>query len=315
MSYDAFHSHCASLELGGYSDWRLPNIAELRSLIRGCPATEVNGICNVKPYGGCLDYNCIDDSCDGCTFKEGPAGGCYWPDSMQGGCTEYWSGSEIDDERNPGYTWGVLFTNGSVGSSGDLGPVRCVRSSSGTLTESAPISVEAQTAAAIAQAAKKAAVDARAAKTWKDFKSGLTWQITPTGGEMSWSEAKTHCAGLSLEGGGWRLPTISELRSLIRGCPRAVTDGSCEVTDSCLTLDDCWSAAGCMGCSQRVDPAKDGCYWPDSMRWPDSAQGCGYYWSSSPVKDPGYLAWFVSFGYGSVRYHEVYPGRLARCVR
>ena len=143
---------------------------------------------------------------------------------------------------------------------------------------------------------------------WTDPVSGLTWQVTPTGGTMKWSDAKAHCAGLTLDGGGWHLPTIGELRTLIRGCPGTVTGGACEVTDSCLS-SSCQNEA-CNGCSGNNGPA-GGCYWPDEM------QGtCGWYWSSSPVEDLGGYAWLVYFYYGGVASGlGVYSDFGVRCVR
>ena len=145
--------------------------------------------------------------------------------------------------------------------------------------------------------------------TWKDPSSDLTWQVTPTGGTMNWSEAKAHCQGLSLDGGGWHLPTIGELRTLIRGCPGTVTGGACGVTDECLD-SSCNDEGGCTDCSYDSGPA-GGCYWPDEM------QGtCGWYWSWSPVEDPDDGAWNVVFGYGVVTYYsDVNSVSHVRCVR
>ena len=151
------------------------------------------------------------------------------------------------------------------------------------------------------------------ASCWTDPTSELTWQITPTGGQMEWSEAKAHCASLSLTGGGWRLPTISELRTLIRGCRGTVTGGACGVTDKCLRghghpSGSCWNKGDCWDCSGADGPA-NGCYWPDEM------QGrCFWYWSSSAVAGSGGRAWGVSFPFGGV----YVPGssvKYVRCVR
>jgi len=53
--------------------------------------------------------------------------------------------------------------------------------------------------------------------TWKDPSSGLTWKVFPHEKTMSWQEAWVHCRYLNYGGfSDWHLPTISELRGLIR---------------------------------------------------------------------------------------------------
>ena len=147
-------------------------------------------------------------------------------------------------------------------------------------------------------------------KSWTDPTSGLTWQVTPTGGTMDWSDAMSHCAGLSLDGGGWHLPTTWELRALIGGCPATEEDGSCNIEEGdCLQyacIDD-----SCIGCSDNGGPA-DGCFWAHGMPGDHSA-----YWSSSLVEGSGDEAWTVGF-YTECSY-VTYPisngTPLARCVR
>ena len=82
---------CEDLILEGYSDWRLPTINELRTLIVGCPGTVTGGTCQV--VGGCGD-ECYSSDCDGCGVYQGPGpGGCFmdavWGDS----CAHHWSSS------------------------------------------------------------------------------------------------------------------------------------------------------------------------------------------------------------------------------
>ena len=103
--------HCSSLSLANHSDWRMPNIDEIRSLIRGCPATAFNSSqCNIKE-GGCLASSCKDDSCAGCPIGEGPAEGYYRPDEVDLGGSFYWSTSL---EPDYGSVWGVQFDMGVV---------------------------------------------------------------------------------------------------------------------------------------------------------------------------------------------------------
>ena len=125
--WDEAKSYCNSLSLGGHSDWRLPSIGELRTLIRGCPATESGGSCNMEE-DDCLAWSCRDDSCDGCSRYGGQGSdGMYWPNETEGGCCWYWSSSVVEGTGDD--AWGVSFNRGgiSVTSVGGVSPFRCVR--------------------------------------------------------------------------------------------------------------------------------------------------------------------------------------------
>jgi len=145
--------------------------------------------------------------------------------------------------------------------------------------------------------------------TWTDPISGLTWQVTPKGGSMHWEEAKSHCSSLDLTGGGWHLPTIGELRTLIRGCPATEMGGTCNVEE-----EDCMAQAcmddSCWGCSADDGPA-DGCYWPNEISGVCSM--LKRWWSSSPSFADS--AWVVRFDSGRVASHYMGWGGDVRCVR
>ncbi|MDP8225758.1 MAG: DUF1566 domain-containing protein [Candidatus Lernaella stagnicola] len=142
-----------------------------------------------------------------------------------------------------------------------------------------------------------------------DGESGLTWQ---NGSDCchQWADAKTYCQDLVLgDYDDWRLPTISELRSLLRGCALTETDGSCGVTDSCLSFDPCRDDS-CDGCSENGGEGPGGLYWP-----PELNGECCWYWSSSAVEGGDVTAWYIYFDYGYVFYANVYTENFVRCVR
>jgi len=144
---------------------------------------------------------------------------------------------------------------------------------------------------------------------WVDQSTGLAWQVAPTGGEMNWAAAKSHCASLNLGGSSdWRLPTITELRSLIRGCSATQKGGACGVTDSCLSYESCRTSF-CEGCSVKGGPDSGGAYWP-----PELSGEVPAYWSSSAVADRDGSAWCVDFYSGHVYDYYVPSGSSVRCV-
>ena len=118
-------THCENLTLGGYEDWRLPMIEELRSLAVGCPnlpsASSYAGEDGPPPDhaepGACCevaDDNCLSISClstnnlekfCACYRTPGWDEGCYLEaDIWQGGCdTAFRSASEVGDMS--GHHW------------------------------------------------------------------------------------------------------------------------------------------------------------------------------------------------------------------
>jgi hypothetical protein len=149
--------------------------------------------------------------------------------------------------------------------------------------------------------------DDEAAGVWTDSSTGLMWPVEASM-VYEWDEAGVYCKNLSFGGyDDWRLPTVSELRSLIRGCNATATDGDCGVTDSCLAFN-CMSDS-CGGCTEYEGPA-EGKYWP-----PDLAGVCCSYWTSSPVSDNDEMAWGVDFHSAAVHWVILPSGGLTRCVR
>jgi len=141
-----------------------------------------------------------------------------------------------------------------------------------------------------------------------DNKTGLMWQRERAPNSMTHEKAIEYCENLSLGGySDWRLPSISELKTLIVGC-QSGTD-ACKVSDTCLSWGKCRSDA-CY-CDANKGPGEDGYYWQKGV-W----QGGGtWFWSSSVRSDNSYYAWGVGFGNGNVGYDNRNGDDDVRCVR
>jgi len=104
---------------------------------------------------------------------------------------------------------------------------------------------------------------------WSDFRRDLTWD-----------KSVEYCE--DLEG---RLPTISELRTLIKDCQITETDGACKVTDECLSFEDCYDNNLCGGCIMG-NYSVFGHY--------------GTFWSSSEMTEYTVNVWVVNFNNGHI---------------
>jgi uncharacterized protein (TIGR02145 family) len=126
--------------------------------------------------------------------------------------------------------------------------------------------------------------------------AGLCWSKASSS-TRNWGDAKDYCKNL-----GGRLPTISELRTLIQNCPATETGGSCGVTDSCLSYSECRND-DCSGCSY------------DSSGKYSVFGDTGWFWSSSVRSGSTNYAWSVNFNNGRVHYGSRDDNGSVRCVR
>lgn len=133
----------------------------------------------------------------------------------------------------------------------------------------------------------------------KDSATNYMWS-SRSSNEMNWQSAINYCQNLT-EGGhsDWRLPTISELKTIIKNCQSG--GSSCRVSDNCLS-NSCWSKS-CM-CSSGGSYGKLG-----------DSDGV-YLWSSSTTSGNTGTAWGVNFGYGRVdNNRNKTNNNNVRCVR
>ncbi|HEY3445378.1 MAG TPA: DUF1566 domain-containing protein [Myxococcales bacterium] len=141
--------------------------------------------------------------------------------------------------------------------------------------------------------------DGGAVATWFDPSTGLEWMQTNSSGDLDWQGAGQYCAD---SGGGWRLPTIDELRGTVRGCPESEPGGACAVSTSC-TAPSCNAGCGCAGASPS------GCY-----RLAEFWGACEWFWSSTAA-DEGGSAWSLNFWSASFDATDVGYALNFRCVR
>ena len=142
----------------------------------------------------------------------------------------------------------------------------------------------------------------------KDSSSKLRWS-TKAVDPMDWNSAVSYCDGLT-EGGysDWRLPNISELRTLVRNCNDTETGGSCGVIDTgnssttCLSYNECRNDA-CDGCTS------------DSSGYYSKFGESSWFWSSSTLSTHADYAWLLGFYNARVSNLSKTYVQDVRCVR
>ncbi len=133
---------------------------------------------------------------------------------------------------------------------------------------------------------------------WQDPATGLVWQNPYSMTPMREDEAENYCGSLSWGGIDqfWRVPTIDELRTLVRGCAPTEYNGSCPIGGQC-SFEQCWEN-DCDGCNFKEGPYDGmGCYMPDEL-YAESDSKCGLLWSSTMLYADRW--WGLDFDSGQI---------------
>ena len=307
-SWEEANSYCKELKEGGHRDWRLPTVDELKMLIRNCRKTESeenNG--DFEENNGSEEDDVLQNVC------------LY--SRLQGDDDEFGLWGYSDDKSQ---AWYVASYDGESGIykvgdmyycsiAGGCNSVRCVRQEEPEACETAKKYNKSYywkyyidnypkgkcAAEAKAFLGKEHAKDEAKSQIDNSKKNGNHKWSNRSRKAMSWKHAEEYCENLKEDGlSDWRLPTISELRTLITKCESTETSGACGVTDQCLSAGQCKNKA-CRGCGRKVKHNK--------------FEDKGFFWSSS-ISPDNKNAWYIDFTYGSVHNHSN-SDKFVRCVK
>ena len=154
-----------------------------------------------------------------------------------------------------------------------------------------------------------------------DTVSGLMWHRA-NGQELTKIGSSNYCSGSSVAGfKNWRVPNISELRSIVSGCDKVGTgidtitgddSETCGVIESCT--DSTCSDDNCQGCTNSAGLGPQGLYLASEI-WNYTGDENGRFWSSTKVPDKADSDWFIRFSNASVAYNWDGSEYSVICVR
>jgi hypothetical protein len=145
----------------------------------------------------------------------------------------------------------------------------------------------------------------------RDPVSGYIWAAAGSS-TYNHAEAVQACEQLVVaQASDFRLPTISELRTLVGDCPDLKADGICRVSDAC-SATSCLVQADCT-CLNNGSKADDGCYGGaiyDEMI-ENNPPFCDALWSATPASASDF--WLISFD-GVLNHREATLSVKALCI-
>ena len=143
--------------------------------------------------------------------------------------------------------------------------------------------------------------------TWYDEKNKLCWENPPSDYLWTFAEAQDYC---EQKDGDWRVPSVQELISLIRGCQNG-NETTNSITSLCSPV--CETTNGIYHCDSiyNCQMCEEGTYWPNALTGTNRV-----YWSSTYYLSSS-MAWGVRFQYGDAYNNGYIEGStmLVRCVR
>jgi hypothetical protein len=144
--------------------------------------------------------------------------------------------------------------------------------------------------------------------SWKDPTTGLVWELDTSANYSTYAGAVNHCAVMAQGGVAWHLPSIDELRTLVRGCPATEEGGACPAHNNCTNSELCYTEA-CDGCNWLAGPGLLGTY-----RDPCIQGGYSGDWSSTAAVDTPGSVWYLRHDNASVWIDSKTAFHFARCV-
>ncbi|MBR6422590.1 DUF1566 domain-containing protein [bacterium] len=316
MSWNDAVSYCNNLTEEGYSNWHLPTISELRTLIQNCYRTKTGGTCGVST--SCLSSSCWTESTCECLYDPNVR------HSKFGDTGNLWSSSTLSDNT----AWHVEFGSGDINyqAKNHINDyVRCVKCKDNYFWDSSTSKCvnpcDANPCDSLTALTNKNCFSYTFEKyscNGTDTETNLTWSARTSSTTKTWGSAKSYCDNLTEDGySDWRLPTIDELKTLLIA---SRVSANCQVseTNNCLSYSSCWSCSTCTqtgtqsssgtGCQSSGTSYSDGRY--------SKFGETGHFWSSSTQSNDTDNAWRVDFNYGTVGFASKSSGNYyVRCVR
>jgi hypothetical protein len=217
---------CRESTEGGISKWRIPTIDEVRTLLTSSENLKTGGDCHVT--NECFDYaseECFNEGM--CTPEEETEGEIIWSSLFD--YSGYLTGT-FTSLQDDGYVWFVNLRNGSLERKavGDnyTHESRCIKD------DSLPDPI---------------------ATPYTDSAHSLVWSSLSKKSLSYWYNAARYCMEL-VEGGSnnWRVPTLEEVKTLVKNCP----EGDCP-----MNLDGKYSVLGDISNLWSSDIIGDDVYW------------------------------------------------------
>lgn len=325
MNWDDASVYCGTLDEKGCSDWRLPTISELIDLIMNCPF--IDNYCGVRNDE---ENHSNSLACDGC---QASSNGLY---SLFGDVEAIWSSTTSTDYEDLDKAWFVNFKYASVEMFEkddakvfvrcvkdiiDVIPSRMITKKCTGLPHNAVWNyvdeiVQIWNGSAWGPSDKGVYNESSSNSECRFVCDGLrSWngaECIPSALVGKWSKRSTealpfekameYCENLEeRDHFDWRLPTISELRSLVITCQSSITGGECGVTDDCL-MAEC-AGIQCSGCEE-------------SSEGYSVISETETLWSVSGVADETGKVWSLRFYDGSiVGSNKNTATNFARCTR
>jgi WD40 repeat protein len=261
VNWEEASQYCGDLRLGGFSDWRLPTIQELQTILsatRRSSQLDDDLVPGIKPSLNLDNVILWSDS-----KKETDAAWTLETSSYRRGYSRVqYSGARTNLRSS--ISMRALCTRGTAKSLIPPGltklALECDVECAASVDGSAPQHVDAYHAAEFPaifgdheieassidgqnhisrkyhiertghlERASDAPVMLRLMPTWTDPETKLMWQTRDYGRQLSWREADDHCRQLRTDGyTDWRLPTIDELQTLLVRVVRKSQSGKSE---------------------------------------------------------------------------------------